>query len=225
MDVGSAFAKPADGANSGIRKTAEGKIGSLATTQAIVATAKPVNDAYKIGVLDELEISVFKVKELSKTLQVASTGTINFPLVGQIEAAGKTAQAIEQDLEKKLGAKYLQNPQVTVYVKEYNSQRVTVQGAVRKPGVYPIIGKTSLLQTVAQAQGLNANSDSTVLILRTTNGKRSAAKFDLAAISAGTSADPSIRSGDVIVAGTSAIKKTFNNILKAVPIAGAFALL
>ncbi len=76
--------------------------------------------AYKVGPQDVLDISVFKVPELTKSVQVAESGSINLPLVGEIQAAGKTAQDIERDLAKKLGAKYLQSPQVTVFVKEYN---------------------------------------------------------------------------------------------------------
>ena len=118
----------------------------------IVAT--PANSAYEIGPLDVLDISVFQVPDLTKSVQVSDTGTINLPLVGEIAVAGRTAQEVERDLTSRLGAKYLQNPQVTVYVKDYNSQRVTVTGAVSKPGVYPIKGRTSLMQVVAMAGGL-----------------------------------------------------------------------
>jgi polysaccharide export outer membrane protein len=100
----------------------------------MTAVTDPSSSAYKIGPLDVLDISVFKVAELSKSVQVADGGTINLPLVGEVPAAGKTAQEVETDLTAKLGAKYLQSPQVTVFVKEYNSQRVTVDGAVKKPG-------------------------------------------------------------------------------------------
>ena len=120
--------------------------------------------------------------------------------------AGRTAQEVERDLTSRLGAKYLQNPQVTVYVKDYNSQRVTVTGAVKKPGVYPIKGRTSLLQVVAMAGGLGDASNSTVLVIRENNGKRSAAKFDVSAIQNGKAEDPTLQAGDSIVAGTSAIK-------------------
>jgi len=181
--------------------------------------------AYKIGPLDVLDISVFKVPELSQTVQVADIGTVNLPLVGEVPAAGSTARNLEKSLEKKLGTKYLQNPQVTVNIKQYNSRRVTVEGSVKKPGVYPIMGSNSLIQFIAMAGGLDENSDSSVLILRTTSGKRSAARFDMSAIRSGQAKDPAIQSGDVIVAGTSALKKGFNSILKAVPLAGAFALL
>ncbi len=191
----------------------------------LTTSATPGSTGYKIGPLDVLDVSVFKVPELSKSVQVADTGSVNLPLVGEVAAAGKTAQQVERDLTAKLGAKYLQSPQVTVYVKEYNSQRVTVEGAVKKPGVYPIRGGSSLLQFVATAEGFDPNSDSTVVIFRTVNGKRSAAKFDVGEIRSGQAPDPAVQSGDVIVAGSSALKEGFNSLIKMLPIAGTFALL
>jgi len=176
--------------------------------------------------MDVLDISVYQVPDLSKTVQVAETGTINFPLVGEVSAAGKTAQQLERELAAKLGAKYLQNPQVTVLVKENNSQRFTIEGAVKSPGVFPMKGETTLLQSMAMAGGIDtAISDSTVLVLRNSGGKRSAAKFDVAAIQKGKAEDPPIQSGDVLVVGTSAIKAGFSNVLKVLPIAGLFAFL
>jgi polysaccharide export outer membrane protein len=193
--------------------------------EALTAVATPGSNAYKIGPQDTIEIAVFKVADLSRTVQVADSGTVNLPLIGDIVAAGKTAQQLERDLVKRYGGKYLQSPQVTVSAKEYNSQRVTIEGAVKKPGVYPIRGKASLLQFIATAEGLDPNADSNIVVFRTTNGKRSAAKFDLASIRSGDTPDPAIQSGDLIIASSSAIKETFNNILKALPIAGVFAML
>ena len=198
---------------------------ALAAADALTAAARPGSAAYKVGPLDQLEVSVFKVPELSKTVQVADTGTINLPLVGEVPAAGKTAQEIERDLTAKLGAKYLQNPQVTVFVKEYNSQRVTVEGAVKKPGVYPVKGNNTLLQFIATAEGLDSSSDSSVVVFRQTNGKRTAARFDLGEIRSGNAEDPTIVSGDVIVAGSSIAKETFNNFIKLLPVTSVFALL
>jgi polysaccharide export outer membrane protein len=195
------------------------------TGDGFTSMATPGNAAYKIGPLDVLDISVFKVPELSKSVQVADSGTINLPLVGEIRATGKTAQQVERDLASRLGAKYLKNPQVTVYVKEYNSQRVTVEGAVKKPGVYPIRGKTSLLQFIALAEGLDPNSDSTAVVFRYRDGQRTGARFDIGDIRNGRAEDPALRSGDVVVVGTSAAKETFNNIIRMLPIAGVFALL
>jgi polysaccharide export outer membrane protein len=185
----------------------------------------PVTEGYKLGPLDIIDITVFNVPELSKTVQVAQTGTVNLPLVGEVPAAGKTTQEFERDLAARLGARYLQNPQVTVLVKEYNSQKVTVTGAVKKPGVYSINARTSLLQIVAMAGDFESVSDSTVLVLRTSGGKRMAAKFDVDAIQSGRAQDPPVQAGDMVIAGTSAIKSGFNYILRAVPIAGLWAVL
>ena len=191
----------------------------------LVAVAVPGSTTYKIGPQDVLEISVFKVPDLSKSVQVSDPGTINLPLVGDIVASGRSAQEIEQELVKRLGSKYLRNPQVTVFVKEYNSQRITVEGAVKKPGVFPYRGRSTLLQALAMAEGLDAVSDTNVVVFRTVNGKRAAAKFDVGDIRAGRLNDPAIESGDVVVVATSTVKETFQNILKALPLAGVFALL
>lgn len=188
------------------------------------AVSTPGNTAYKIGPQDVLDISVFKVPELSKSVQVADSGTINLPLVGEVPAAGKTAQEVERELTKKLGAKYLQSPQVTVFVKEYNSQRVTIEGAVKKPGVYPVRGKTSLLQFIALAEGLDPAAQDEIVVFRQADGKRIAGKFDIEEIRAGRLADPLIREGDVIVVGSSGMKAAWQNFLKAVPAAAQMAL-
>lgn len=180
---------------------------------------------YKIGALDVLEISVFKVPELSKSVQVAASGSINLPLIGETRAANLTAQELERDLTKKLGAKYLRDPQVTVFVKEYNSQRVIVEGAVKKPGVYPIKSSGSLMQAIASAEGLESKADSTVVIIRQSEGKRMAARFDLTQIRNGQADDPPVQAGDTIVIGTSAMKEGFENFVRALPALGVFALL
>jgi len=190
---------------------------------ALAAAGTPGNAAYKIGPQDVLEISVYRVPDLSRSVQVADTGSINLPLVGEVQAAGKTAREIEQDLAAQLGAKYLQSPQVTVFVKEYNSRRVTVEGAVKKPGVYPIRGATTLLQYISIAEGVTEASDtSSILVFRSMDGARSAARFDLDEIRAGRAQDPQIHDGDVIVVNTSAAKAAFQNFIKVLPAAHAF---
>jgi polysaccharide biosynthesis/export protein len=191
----------------------------------LTSSATPNTSGYKIGPFDVVEFSVFKVPELTRVAQVNENGTINLPLVGEVQAAGRTAHEVERDLATELGQKYLQSPQVSILVKEYNSQRVTVEGAVKRPGVYPLRGKTSLLQVIATAEGLDTISDTTVVVFRHVEGKRQAAKFDIGAIRSGSTSDPLILSGDVIVAPSSAMKSTFDLILKSLPIATVFALL
>lgn len=189
----------------------------------LTASATPGSNAYKIGALDVLDISVFKVPEMSKSVQVANSGTANFPLVGDIQVVGRTAQQVERDLAAKLGAKYLQNPQVTVFVKEYNSQRVTIEGAVKKPGVFPIRGHGSLMQFIAMAEGLDQVAGTEVVIFRQMDGKRVAGRFDIGQIKSGEAVDPPLQSGDVIVVQSSMMKETFNNFVKILPIVGVFA--
>ena len=193
--------------------------------ETFISVSTPGTTAYKIGPLDVLDVSVFKVPELSHTVQVSDAGTVNLPLVGEVKAAGKTAREVERDLTTKLGAKYLQSPQVTVLVKEYNSQRVTIEGAIKKPGVYPIRGKTTLLQLVATAEGFNDVSDlSNLVVFRRSGGKRSAARFDVEEIRAGQKDDPELQEGDVIVVNESGGKVALQNILKALPLTSAFLL-
>jgi polysaccharide export outer membrane protein len=168
---------------------------------------------------------VFKVPELSRSVQVADTGTINLPLVGEVPAAGMTAQEVERSLARKLGAKFLQNPQVTVYVREYQSQRVTVEGAVRSQGVFPLKGRTTLMQIIAMAGGLDTKSDSTVVVVRIRDETRTGARFDLDDIKSGKAADPVLEAGDMVMVGTSKIKESLDNVLKVLPLAGLFAVL
>lgn len=199
--------------------------GLQAETAALTAMNMPTSPGYRIGPADVLEISVFKVTELSKTAQVSENGTIALPLVGEVQAAGRTPRQMETELARMLGNGYLQKPQITVFVKEFNSQRVTIEGAVKKPGVFPIQGRMTLLQILANAQGLDTIADDTVLLVRTSLGKREAARFDISQIRAGSAEDPQLQAGDVVIVGTSALKEGFGNIMKLVPLVSVFTLL
>ena len=121
-----------------------------------------------------LEISVFRVPELTKMVMVSDVGTIDYPLVGKIKAAGQTAHQLELDLAKRLGDKFVRSPQVSVLVREYNSQWVTIEGSVKNPGVYPMKGSTSLLQVIAMAGGIDeAATSGYIVVFRRTDGVRS----------------------------------------------------
>jgi polysaccharide export outer membrane protein len=197
---------------------------AVRTANELALVASPGAHSYKIGPQDVLEISVFQAPDLSATIEVDESGEIDMPLIGAVPAAGQTPGELQRTLSAKLGAKYLQNPQVTVRVKEYNSNRVTVSGAVKSPGVFPYKGQT-LLQLVAMSGGFASDSNSMVLVLRQSNGKRAAAKFNVADIEGGRTEDPTLQAGDVIVADTSTMKRGLNNILKVLPLAGFAALL
>jgi polysaccharide export outer membrane protein len=198
---------------------------AAAAADKLTSVATPGNAAYKIGPADVLDISVFKVPDLAKTVQVADDGTINYPLIGEVPVAGKTAHDLERDLAQRLGVKYLRSPQVSVLVKEFNSQRVTVSGSVKTAGVYGIKGNTTLLQVLAMAGDIdNTVASGDVVVFRTTDGQHTAARFDVDALKAGKADDPQMQPGDVVVVDTSATKVALGNVLKVLPIATTAAI-
>lgn len=217
---------PAQASSAAPAKPAASQAAALdKAAQAYTAIADPKSKAYKIGPLDVLEVTVFKVPDLSKSVQVSEAGTINFPLIGEIQAGSKSARELEQELTKRLGAKYLRNPQITVFVKEYNSQRVTVTGAVKKPGVVPMAGGMTLVQAIAQSGGLDDLAESTAMLFRLTDGQRVGGRYDISAIQAGQGDDPQLQSGDVIVVPSSDLKTGANALLRALPLASVAPLL
>lgn len=194
--------------------------------RSIESQSSPGSDGYRIGPQDVLEISVYQAADLTKTVQVAETGTINLPLLGDVPAGGSTARELERSLRAKLSEKYFQNPQVTVFVREYNSQRVIVEGYVRSPGVYPYRGPVSLLQLVAQAGGVSEVANgSDVMVFRTAGGTKQAARFDIDEIKAGRAENPPIMQGDVVIVNASGAKKLYQDFMKALPLVGVFGLL
>jgi polysaccharide export outer membrane protein len=123
-----------------------------------------VND-YRIGPKDLLQITVFELPELNQTVRVAEDGSITMSLLGKIEVAGFTAQELEQRLATLLGERFTTGgAHVTVFIREY--QKISVIGAVGRPGMYELVGPTTLLQAIAQAGGLTAQAMTELYIYR-----------------------------------------------------------
>ncbi|MBV2208197.1 MAG: polysaccharide export protein [Thermomonas sp.] len=179
---------------------------------------------YRIGSQDLLEISVFGVEDLDKEVRVNSNGQISLPLIGIVMAGGMTIPELEADLGKRYADGFLQNPQVSVFVKEYTSQRITLEGAVKKPGIYPITGKTTLLQAIALAEGLNDQIADLggIILMRQVSGKRMAAVFDLREVRRGVVADPQVYGDDIIVVETSGSKSAYRRFIESMPAIGVF---
>jgi len=179
---------------------------------------------YMIGPLDRISVSVFQVPDLTmKDVQVDTTGRIAMPLIGDVLAAGKTASQLGADIAQRLGAGYLQSPQVTVTVEETANQKVTVEGAVMQPGVFQLTGPTTLLQTIAMAHGPDKTADIRhVGVFRTIKGQRAAAVFDLKAIRSGNAPDPAIYANDMVVVQGSGLRDFWQGILRATPLLGVF---
>ena len=126
---------------------------------------------YILGPEDVIEIDVFDIPELKeKTVRVANDGQIALPLIGRVQAAGLTPDQLRNELADKWGENYLQDPQVTVFVKEFKAKPVSVIGAVEKPGLYRLTGRRSLIEMLSMAGGFGKKNTSpagtTVLITR-----------------------------------------------------------
>jgi polysaccharide biosynthesis/export protein len=194
----------------------------MSPEQLVTATSGP----YVIGPEDKVTIRVFEIKDLSfDNEQVDASGQIMLPLIGKVKAAGKTADQLQDEISTRL-EKYLQSPQVSVSVTESASQKVTVEGNVKNPGVYQVKGHTTLMQAVAMAGGPDDEADThKVAVIRLDNGIRKAATVDYQAIKDGKAGDPLIQGDDVVVVGESTIKMVWSNVMKNLPIFTLFAYL
>jgi polysaccharide export outer membrane protein len=175
---------------------------------------------YLIGPFDRLSIDVFGIDELKdRKVQIDASGRLSFPLVGVVEASGKTPAELAALLRERLSASYIKNPQVTVNLEETVSQVITVDGEVREPGLYPVIGRMTLMRAVARAKGLGefARQDD-VVVFRTVDGRKLAALYNLQAIRRGNYVDPEVFANDVIVVGDSKARRMFKDVLLAAPL-------
>jgi polysaccharide export outer membrane protein len=154
---------------------------------------------YRIGREDVLDVAVWRDADLSRTLPVRPDGYISMPMTGDILAAGKTPTELAEEIKERLKP-YVQEPRVTVIVREVNSSRIFVTGEVAHPGAYPLRGRVSLIQAIALAGGFTdfANADGIVVIRGDGQGGQIPVRYsDL--ISAEESQDVILRPGDTIV--------------------------
>jgi polysaccharide export outer membrane protein len=145
---------------------------ALDATQRVASSAVPPFSSmtrgadYEIGRQDLLEIKVFDVDELNQLVRVADDGSITMPLLGRLEVAGLTKTGLEQRIAELLEQRFVRDPQVTVFVKEYESKKVAVSGAVKKPGSYEMLGRKTLLEMLSVAGGLDRDLSREIVIFR-----------------------------------------------------------
>lgn len=177
----------------------------------------------RLGGGDLLDIEVFGVEEFSGEFRLDDEGYLKYPLIGLVEASGKSSTELALDIEERLRTgNYLVDPSVIVRVVESVSQRLTVDGSVEKPGFYSLSGNTTLLQAVAMAGGPSENANAKqVAVFRQINGQRAVATFNLADIRKGQAEDPLVYAGDIVVVDGSRTKASYREIIRAVP---AFAV-
>jgi polysaccharide export outer membrane protein len=151
---------------------------------------------------------VFGVAELKRTVRVNSSGQVSLPLVGNVVLAGLTAQQAEAFIAEKYAEKYLQNPQVSVFIREFTTQRITIEGAVARPGIYPVTGPVTLLRALALAGGGAQFAElNEIMVFRAgPQGRMQSQTHDLEKIRAGEQPDPAVLAEDVIVVKRNAVR-------------------
>jgi polysaccharide export outer membrane protein len=169
-----------------------------------------------IGPGDLISVDVFSLPELSREVRVDSSGNVSLPLAGTVTALGNTPEQLAATVQTKLRSNYVRDPQVTVGIVETVSQTVTLEGEVTRPGVYPVVGRMTLMRAIARAEGTSdIAATNHVVIFRTVEGQPMAALYDLRAIRLAAYRDPEVYSNDVIVVGESAARRLFPQIIQA----------
>lgn len=192
--------------------------------QAYAVFPPPTEDSrpneYRIGPLDVLKITVFQEPDLSlEEVPVDASGDVLLPLIGRVEAAGKTGTELSTDIAGRLGERYLIDPQVSIIVSQSASQNITVEGAVNKPGIFEIQGQSNLLQAMALAEGPTQTAKlGEVIVFRRKEDGLYAAQFNLSDIRTGQAANPEILAGDIVVVGNSFAKALFRDFLQLSPL-------
>lgn len=173
--------------------------------------------SYLVGSLDTIEIEVYGVPDMKRTVVVDSSGSFLFPLAGEVHAAGLTPRQIADSITAKLTS-YIKNPQVTVNVTAMVSQTLTVDGQVARPGQFPIVGRQTLMRSVAIAGGTTTDARlDDVIIFRTVQGQHYVGIYNLSAIRRGNYEDPEVFANDIVVVGDSPARRRFRDILTALP--------
>lgn len=186
---------------------------------AIMPPPPAVGLDYRIAPDDVLRIQVYHEPDLSlEDARVDAQGMVRMPLIGAVPVAGLSASEAADVVAGRLGERYLVSPQVSLFVKTAVGRRITLDGEVREPGLYPIEGRLTLSQAVALAKGpTRLAATDQVVVVRRMDGQRQAAMFDLGAIRKGAAPDPEILPGDQLIVGLSQAKAILGGALVAVP--------
>ncbi len=182
-----------------------------------VALGRP---EYKLGPGDLLKVQVFQLEDLEREVRVDNAGKISLPLIGAVDAAGLSVEAVQALVAARYRERYLQDPQVTVFLMESPNQKVTIGGAVEQTGIYPMEAPhLTLQQAVALGKGVTNVADRrNVIVFRNVNGKRMLARFDLVQIQEGTLADPDIYGGDIIMVDRSDARLLLRTLVELTPV-------
>jgi polysaccharide export outer membrane protein len=167
----------------------------------VYAVPATITKAYRLSANDLIEIEILDAENLRRTVRITGAGAVSLPLVGRVAIAGLTTEEAEQRIAERFAEKYLQNPQVSISLKEYTTDRVAVDGQVIRPGIFPVTGQMTLLRVLAVAGGFGPIADrSHVMVYRNNDQNiRESLIYDVDRIRSGQADDPPIRGDDLIV--------------------------
>lgn len=176
--AGNAWAQTQVASDSSSRDLVPADASSLAKPETTSAP-KPHDKDFIIGNGDVLNINVWKQPDLSRSVPVRSDGKVSLPLIGEVKAAGQTPLKLEEELTSKLQP-FLAEPEVTVIVEQINSEKFNILGRVAKPGSYPLVNPTTVLDAIALAGGCRdfAKQKSIYILRRQANGSETRLPFN-----------------------------------------------
>lgn len=207
----------AEQSNASADQSATGQSASLQASA--LAPAGETSGDYRISPRDIIEVTVFQISDLNKAVQVGDDGAITLPLIGKMKVSGKTPHEAEVLIADKLRQRYLQSPQVSVFVKQYG-QRITVSGEVKGPRVIQLDGTVTLSQAIANAGGLTELANTKrVHVARASNQRITDEVYNYEAIQAGQARDPVLQGGDLVVAEQSGAQVALKTIKDMLPFA------
>jgi polysaccharide export outer membrane protein len=195
--------------------TAAPPAATTATLSAPASDASAIDLAdYKLGPGDVLQVQVLNAEQFNRKLRVDSIGNVSLPLLGNIRVAGLTPHEVETVIADVLREKYMNDPQVGVFVEESASLRFSIEGAVKTPNVFPLKGRVTLLQALAMGGGFTKVADRTqVRILRGAGAQLQTLVFDAERIREGKLSDPVVLGNDAIIVEASTAKTVFYETL------------
>lgn len=181
------------------------------------------DQTYLIGALDIVSVKVIGYSDFDSEGQVDFSGRLQVPLVGSVMALGRSPQQLSEELTDAYRQTYLRRPQVFVSVKEIKSRFITIEGEVKSPGLFPVPTNLTLTRALALGQGITEfAAPNQIAVFRTVDGKQMAAIFDLRDIRGGAYADPILYPNDVVVVGTSQVRRLFRDVIQIAPFVAVF---
>lgn len=180
--------------------------------------------SYQIRPGDRVSVNIFQEPELSQQdLIVDNAGAVTLPLIGSVQMGGRSTDEVSREIERAYGARYLRDPQASVTLRAAQPLTITVDGEVGQPGVYEIRPGYTLVSAVALARGTTPTAKfDEVLVIRTIDGQRAVARFDITAIRSGRDADPQMLPGDQVVVGFDRVRGAYRDVLQASPLFNIF---